>query len=234
MADIPNRDQLERILARKLAGLNRRQLGQLLELMGDPPKIENVPLSFWDDAGKELAQVVTPFSERVYLEAAERMLESVPIGVDWNLVNESASIWAREYSYELVGKINTTSQRAVSRAVANFYDQGLTMGELTDRLGSIYSPVRAEMIAQTEVTRAAAAGEYEVVSELAKDGIKMVAVWETNNDEIVQRCPICWPRHGKKEGDGWTRNAGIHQEPPAHPRCRCWINHEFEKEPVNA
>jgi hypothetical protein len=223
MPDIPNRDELERILARKLGGLNRRQLGKLLELMGDPPKIENVPLSFWDDAGKELAQVVTPFSERVYLESAERMLESVPIGVDWSLVNEAASSWARQYSYELVGGINDTSRRAVGQAVANFYDQGLTMGDLRGRLGRIFSPVRADMIAQTEVTRAAAEGEREVVAEIAKEGIRMVEVWQTSNDELV--CPICGPRHGKKVGDGWTRNQG----PPAHPRCRCWINHEFEK-----
>jgi len=46
-----------------------------------------------------------------------------------------------------------------------------------------------------------------------------VEVWQTRNDEIV--CPICGPRHGKEEGDGWTKDDG----PPAHPRCRCWTNH---------
>jgi hypothetical protein len=79
------------------------------------------------------------------------------------------------------------------------------------------------MIAITEVTRAAAEGERATVREIAKEGIKMVEVWQTKNDEIV--CTICGPRHGKKVGDGWSRNDG----PPAHPRCRCWINHEFEK-----
>ena len=228
MPDIPNRDALEKILARQLGGLNRRQLGKLLELMGDPPKLENVPLSFWDDAGKELAQVVTPFSERVYLEAAERMLESIPIGVDWSLVNEAASSWAQQYSFNLVGGINTTTQRAVSRATGNFYSQGQTIGQLTGRLGRIYSPIRAEMIAVTEVTRAAAEGEREVVAELAKEGIRMYEVWQTRNDELV--CPICGPRHGKRVGDGWNSSQG----PPAHPRCRCNIRHEFEKEKENA
>jgi hypothetical protein len=223
MPDIPNRDELERILARKLGGLSRRQMGKLLELMGDPPSLDNVPMSFWDDAGKEMAQVVTPFSERVYLEGAERMLETVPVGVDWSLVNESASQWARQYSYNLVSGINATTQRAVGQAVGNFYSQAWTMGDLRRKLGNIYGPVRADMIAQTEVTRAAAEGERGVVAEIGKEGIRMVEVWQTSNDEIV--CPICGPRHGKKQGDGWTRNDG----PPAHPRCRCWINHEFEK-----
>jgi hypothetical protein len=151
------------------------------------------------------------------------MLESVPVGVDWSLVNEGASQWARDYSYNLVTGINATSQRAVGQAVSNFYTQQWSLADLKRKLGSIYSPVRAEMIAITEVTRAAVEGERATVREIAKEGIKMVEVWQTRNDEIV--CTICGPRHGKKVGDGWSRNDG----PPAHPRCRCWINHEFEK-----
>ena len=226
MPDIPNRDALEAQLARKLSKLQRAQMARLLELMGDPPNMANVPMSFWDDAGKELAQVVTPFSERVYLESAERMLESVPIGVDWSLVNQAASGWARQYAFDLVGGINDTTRQAVGQAVGNFFDQGWTMGDLTDRLGRIYSPIRAEMIARTEVTRAAVEGERATVREIEKEGIRMVEVWQTRNDELV--CPICGPKHGKKIGTNWTRNDG----PPAHPRCRCWTNHEFE-EPVN-
>ena len=223
MPDIPNRDALEAQLARKLSGLSRRQMGELLEHLGDPPNIANVPASFWKESGEELAKVVTPFSERVYLEAAERMLETVPIGVDWSLVNQAASSWARQYAFDLVGGINSTTRQAVGQAVGNYFSQGLTMGDLTNRLGRIYSPIRADMIATTEVTRAAAEGERATVSEIEKEGIKMVEVWQTNNDELV--CPICGPKHGKKIGTNWTRNDG----PPAHPRCRCWINHEFEK-----
>jgi SPP1 gp7 family putative phage head morphogenesis protein len=95
------------------------------------------------------------------------------------------------------------------------------MGDLRGRLGRIYSPVRAEMIAVTEVTRAAAEGERATVREIEKEGIRMVEVWQTNNDSLV--CPICGPRHGKKVGDGWSKNDG----PPAHPRCRCWLTHTF-------
>ena len=228
MADIPGRDKLEKQLARKLGGLNRRQLGRLLELMGDPPNLDNVPLAFWDEAGKELAQVVTPFSERVYLEAAQRMIAEAPIGVDWSLVNEAASNWSRDYSFRLVKDINETSRRATGQAASNYFDQGWTMGDLRRKLGSIYSPVRAEMIAVTEVTRAAAEGERGVAGELRNQGIDMVEVWQTNNDELV--CPICGPRHGRKIGTNWNRSDG----PPAHPRCRCWINHEFEKVLINA
>ena len=223
MADIPNRDELERILARKLGGLQKRQMGKLLELMGDPPDLNNVPMSFWDDIGMELGQVVLPFSERVYLEGAQRLMSESPVGVDWSLVNQAASDWSRNSGSQLIRDISATSRRATQEAGATDDEQAWTMGDLRKKLGSIYSPVRAEMIAVTEVTRAAAEGERGIVSELSKQGITMVEVWQTNNDELV--CPICGPRHDKPKGDGWSRSDG----PPAHPRCRCWVNHELPK-----
>ena len=94
---------------------------------------------------------------------------------------------------------------------------------MRDRFGSIFGPKRAEGIAVTEITRAAAEGARATARELKIEGIEMVEVWQTNNDAIVQECPICWPRHGKKEGSNWTRDQG----PPGHIRCRCWLSHEL-------
>jgi hypothetical protein len=219
MADIPDRDELEKQLARKLGGLQRRQMGKLLELMGDPPDLNNVPHTFWDDIGMELGQVVLPFEERVYLEAAQRLMSESPVGVDWSLVNEAASNWSRNSGSQLIKDISATSRRATQEAVANYYEQAWTMGDLRKKLSNIYSPVRAEMIAVTEVTRAAAEGEKGMVGELRKQGINMTPIWQTNNDELV--CPICGPKHDKEIKDG--------EYPPAHPRCRCWVNHELPK-----
>jgi hypothetical protein len=177
----------------------------------------NIPPDLWDELGEELAEVVIPFSERVYLESAERLLETVPIGVGWSLVNESASNWALQYGSELVRGINGTTRQATNQAISNFFTQGWTMGDLRGRLGRIYSPVRAEMIAVTEVTRAAVEGERATVREIEKEGIRMKPIFNTSNDDLV--CPICSPRNQKEITDG--------QYPPLHPRCRCWLNHEF-------
>ncbi len=251
MPDIPNRDALEAQIAKLLGKYNRQELAKLMELMKNQPMLANVPMEFWNTSQRELVKILMPFSETVYLEAAARMLETIPIGVDWALVNTAAADWSRNYSTLLAGQINQTSRGAVAssirNSIASFFEEGLTMGELEarlaadpdlmrlftkdvrDRLGRVYGPRRAAMIARTEVTRAAAEGQRGVVFELAKEGIHMVEIWQTRNDEIVRECPICWPRHGKKEGDGWNKNQG----PPGHVLCRCWINHEFE-EPVNA
>src|SRR3972149_2946958 len=80
MADLPNRDELERQWARKVGGLQRAQLGRLLEALGDPPKIDNVPSSFWDEVGRELAGIIAPFLEDIYLQQAKRLMEKNPVG----------------------------------------------------------------------------------------------------------------------------------------------------------
>ena len=243
MPDVPNREALERKIAKLLGKYNRQELAKLMELMKNQPTLANVPVEFWTTSQQELVKVLMPFSELVYLEAAGRMLETVTIGVDWALVNVEAANWARSYSTILAGQINQTSRQAVAtsirNSIASFFEEGLSLGELEarlakdpdlmqlftkdvrDRLGRVYGPRRAAMIARTEVTNAAMQGEVGVVDELAKDGIRMVAIWQTRNDELV--CTICGPRHNKKKGDGW------YEERSAHPSCRCWINHEFEK-----
>jgi len=253
MPDIPNRDELERKIARLLGKYNRQQLAELMALMKNHPTLANVPIEFWDASQRELVKILMPFSEMVYLEAAGRLLETVPIGVDWALVNTAAADWARSYSTLLAGQINNTSRQAIAtsirNSIASFFEEGLTMGQLEerlasdpnlrqlftrdvrDRLGRGYGPQRASMIARTEVTRASMQGEVGIVQELAKQGVYMVAIWQTRNDELV--CPICGPRHGIEKLKG-EKEAYWDNEEPAHPRCRCWVNHEFAKEPVNA
>ena len=235
MADIPNRDALERQYGRTMAGILRRQMGELLELMGDPPDLSRVPPDFWARHGKEAEAKLRPFGEKVYLEAAERMLTDIPVGVDWALVNEGAMRWANDYTFKLVTDIGETSRRGLQQAVSGYFGEAQTQAELAaqisefkDRTGRLFGPVRAEMIARTEVTRAAVEGQRATVREadklLSKYGVApMIEVWQTRNDELV--CPICGPRHGKEEGDGWTKDDG----PPAHPRCRCWTNHKLPK-----
>ena len=217
MAEIPNRDELEAQLARKLGKLSRAQMGRLLELLGDPPRVENVPPTFWDEAGKEMVAALSPFLEKVYLEQARRMLDDLPIGVDWALVNKRAVEWASRYTFDLVRGINDTTRDALQANVARYFEQGLTIGDLEDSIAGLFGPVRAEMISVTEITRASTEGERAIAAELAEQGIVMRPVWNTSNDELV--CPICEPRNQETiEGDDY---------PPAHPRCRCSTSHEL-------
>ena len=77
MPDIPNRDELERSLARKLGGFNRRQMAKVRRELGNPPNLHNLPQEFWDDAEEELSAILTPFFEKVYIEGAERLWQTI-------------------------------------------------------------------------------------------------------------------------------------------------------------
>jgi hypothetical protein len=217
LPDIPNRAELEAELARRFSKLSAAHRRELMRLLGTPPNMGNVPAAFWDKVASELNGSFVPFMAQTFLDSAERILPTLPIGVDWGLVNERAATWARQYSYELIRNITNTTRRATQEAVAAFFERGQTRGDLEAALGRLFGPMRAEMIGVTEVTRAATQGELEIARELAAEGIVMVPVWQTNNDELV--CPICSPRNGKEITDN--------SFPPAHVRCRCWISMEL-------
>ncbi len=241
MADVINRDELERKYGREIARLFKGMSGHMLELLEQYNwDVNLIPANIWEGFTIQEKAVLLPFLENVSLASAERLVDSLPIGVDWGLVNQGAADWARSYSTLLAGQIDQSTREwiatSIRNSIASYFEEGLTMGDLIgrleadpklaklfigdvkDRLGRVYGPKRAEMIAVTEVTRAAVEGQRLVIRELNKQGVQMVPVWQTNNDALV--CPLCGPRHDKVIEDGVY-------PPDPHPRCRCWINHEF-------
>jgi hypothetical protein len=111
----------------------------------------------------------------------------------------------------------------LNETLPRFYQEGWNLSDLQTELEKWYSPVRAEMISVTETTRAAAEGERAFAEQMERElGVQLIPIWQTSNDEIVRRCPICWPKHGKPITDG--------NYPPAHPRCRCWVTYRVPKE----
>lgn len=131
--------------------------------------------------------------------------------IDYTLLNTAAHQYARQHSFNLVSQVTQTSKRALQGALSDWIYSGEPLRALVDTLAPSFGPVRAEMIAVTEITR--------VYAESNKIGWREYGVeqqrWNTAVDDIV--CPICAPRHGKlyglNDGDG---------TPPAHVNCRCW------------
>jgi hypothetical protein len=217
--DVVNRDELERRLARLISREQRDELRQLMDLLGDPPQLDNVPETFWLNGGKQLRGVVVPVFQDIYLQQAQTLLQQFSVGVDWALINQGAVDWSSRYAFDLVTGITDRTRQGLQQAVGAYYRDALTIGDLEGLISPYYGPVRAEMIAVTEVTRAATEGEREVVRQIQADNgaIIMVPIWQTNADDLV--CAICGPRHDKEITDDFY--------PPAHPRCRCWTNHEM-------
>jgi hypothetical protein len=237
MPDIPDREALENKLARLLGKIQSGDYARLLDLLGDPPKLENVPSTFWDEVASDSVRVLSPFLQNLYLDQAKLLMDQQPIGIDWALVAQRAVDWAQRYTFDLVRGMNATSQQALRTAVGNYFGRGQTIGELQQSLVSLFGPIRAEAIAVTEVTRAAAEGEIAIGAELDALGVQMIATWNTNGDELV--CPICRPLDGMK-ASGYEDNrrpywihpiSGKRYGPPpsTHPRDRCWVNWSLPK-----
>lgn len=219
--DIINRDELERKLARVLGRDLRAELQKLLDYLGDPPQLANVPNEYWNNGWRDIQKDVEPVLRDIYLRQAQGLMDEVGIGVEWDLVNTAASQWARQNTESILQQLFNTRYEHLNTTIPRFYEEGWNLGQLRAELENWYSPVRAEMIAITETTRAAVEGERAFVEGLMRQsGVRMIPIWQTANDEIV--CTICGPKHGKEITDG--------KFPPAHPNCRCWVTYEFVKE----
>ena len=218
MSDIENRDSIENQFAEQLAKKFALQMKNLLQILGSPPDITRLSEHFWTECGDDLMEVIPPQLQDMFLQQAKVLISENGIDVDWTLPNQSAADWAKTYSYDLVRGITGNQREALNRYVPEFYENGWTLGDLTDKLSFWFGPVRAEMIAVTEITRAAVEGERQEVDELKQHGISMKPLFNTSNDELV--CEICGPLNQQE-----ITNDGDY--PPLHPRCRCWVNHEM-------
>lgn len=236
MADIPNRNGIEAEIARAIAKLNGAEMNRLLAQLGNPPDAGNIPDAFWRDYGESLRAILEPLLKKLYVGQANRL--GIDIGrdrVDWALVNESAATWAKDYTFDLVkgvvdtmtGSVNENLQALLQEAIAGGFTDSLTNAQIAERLTPAFGVARAEMIAVTETTRAAAAGETAIADQLAENGVTMVATWNTSEDELV--CLTCEPLDGVPEnaGGGWTSptTGETIDMPPAHPYCRCFLTH---------
>ncbi|HOW77937.1 MAG TPA: phage portal protein [Verrucomicrobiota bacterium] len=209
------KDSAEQRLARLLKAKLDGQYQEVRDLLGDPPDINNLPPGFWDTQAGQMVAAIRPELEDMAMIAAQRLMDS-GVGVSWDLAAETAARWAEQYGYDLIKGITETTRRVVQDAVARYIrEKGTTIGDLYKRLEPWFGKVRAEMISVTEVTRAYAAGEALTVAEAQRLGMRFRRMWHTNRDELV--CGLCEPMD----------NEMTDETPPKHPRCRCWITHEW-------
>jgi SPP1 gp7 family putative phage head morphogenesis protein len=188
--------------------------------MGDLVMPENIyQQSFWDEDSSGLWDDVAETLVEIYFSGLEGGVTALPpdlrVFVDWDLVNTNALQFAKEYKYQWISKITETTRTQTQKAVSDWIQSGAPLDTLEQVLARTYGPVRAQMIAQTESTRI-----YAEANSAAweSSGLVEQVRWNTAMDEVVKKCPICWPRNGQLYAIGDTANM-----PPGHINCRCWI-----------
>ena len=112
-------------------------------------------------------------------------------------------------------------QRVIDQEVSRFRDRQLLS--------------RGRMIAETETQFAITEGERafwnQAVSDGAVDAENVFKTWRTVLDSRV--CPICEPLHGQVVpfSETFFTLRGALVGPPAHPRCRCFIEWAEKDQP---
>ena len=150
----------------------------------------------------------------------------------WTTVDEAAAatavtqpiggnLWTDRLATDLVA-VSDTLQGTIAAAVAS----GASMPEIAKRIGQTTGLVetyrgRLIAIARTETQRVANTVALESYRQNADvlDGIQWLATLDTRT------CVVCGARHGKVYplgADG--RPLGLDQQPPLHPRCRCFLS----------
>lgn len=166
---------------------------------------------------RALDEVLTPQLAKVAGREMEALSSILGVELDWNVINDAAYNWANYYTFPLVKDLSQTQLVVISETLQDYIaTPGMTRGQVEERLRTVFGPVRAEMIAVTETTRAYSEATNWTQRNLNSYGIDMERIWRTSNDELV--CPICAPLNGKPERE-WRNDYG--HGPPAHVRCRC-------------
>lgn len=109
MAEYPNRNAIRADIARALAKLGTRHRRELLELLGNPPDLGNVPQSFWDRVRKETADEL---AAALLIAAIIAMTQH---GMDEEAADLAGQILASERAVAAADMITQTSQRILRR-----------------------------------------------------------------------------------------------------------------------
>lgn len=213
-------DKMRRDLFR---GVNRSNAREILQRAQSREINEQLRLALFD-ALKPVVLAGTGEAQK-QIERDVLGVKAAPIfeiGFNWEMVNTDALAWLQDYTYLLtyanVYSITATTEAGLRKAIEAFIQSpDMTMNQLSEQVAGLFDPIRANMIAVTEVTRTFAQANIEA---WRSTGVIEKKRWNTANDELV--CPICGPLNGQVVGMDESFN-GTYDSPPAHPRCRCWV-----------
>ena len=160
-------------------------------------------------------------AEEVYQALYEAgLLNTPPVGIDFNLTNPKTLAELEEKAALLVRRINDGTRYYLKRMLVSGVEEGLPSEEIAKRIKAELEGMtqdRVESIVNTEINRAESEGRLGQWSEM---GLTRKA-WRTFGDA----CPIC----KGNEAEGFVKMSHVYADvfdgtltPPAHPQvCRC-------------
>lgn len=162
------------------------------------------------------------------LVGGQAAMDKLSIEIQFNLENEDVTAYLQNRANMIIFSVDNTTKEKIAQVIEDGRSRNLTnyeIGQEINKKVKSLGPVRSEMIAQTELANAVNAVEYEAYK---RNGVKELR-WVTVLDERV--CPTCEPLHNQVVGmEGNFSSVDYDKQllfsgerPPAHPRCRCFI-----------
>lgn len=161
-------------------------------------------------------------SVEAYLEAiADELARAYEIGALKQGITKSqaqlrAEEFARNHAAELIDGLEEVTRSTIKDLVADTISQGLSLGDLRDRIerSGLFSRSRADTIARTETAIAYGQGTRGAAQELGEDQKRWVRNQEEPEDECTDNEDADWI------GIDETFPSGD-DTIPAHPNCQC-------------
>lgn len=192
----------------------------------------------WERAASRLTAKLQRTLESIAGEGlkagARAAIGRLNIDLAFDLQNPRAVSFMTEHGADLVTNINATTRdymrTLLSESVEKGWSYARTARAIRERFDGFAtgSPLkhirsRAELVSVTESSFAYEDGNRQMAERLRSDlpaGIGMEKAWLTVGDERVDEA-VCMTN----EAEGWIAfeesHATGHDEPPAHPGCRC-------------
>ncbi|GAP53495.1 head morphogenesis protein [Arthrobacter sp. Hiyo6] len=146
-----------------------------------------------------------------------------PIGVD--RLTELRMDAARDHIGTLIKEISKTNLTLIRKSIETSIAMGESVSDTINRVQLVIrNPVRAEMIARTELVNA-----YQIGLKLF--AYETGAISKTWQAKQAGACRICAPLNGVtvKIDEAFVSGIGPILQPTAHPRCRCDLIYNYPK-----
>ena len=171
----------------------------------------------------------------ILIEQGDYVLDFLGTNGQFDVTSDVAVEFIHEYGAKLITGINETTREALSSTLAEGFDKGESVEELSKRVREVFTQAtgfRAEMIARTESIRAS---NVATVEAYRQSGVVEAKEWLAERDD--RTCAVCDSMDGKtigldanyfEAGDkvtsgGQSITVGELDvgEPPLHSNCRC-------------
>jgi hypothetical protein len=142
-------------------------------------------------------------------------------------IANQANTYIDQYWNPFLNDLSDTERDYISKVITNAQTTvGITVGDIRNQL-AMFGDLRAQRIAFTEPTRAAAQQTFAIQNQALQAGINTTMIWIAENDSTT--CDVCLPLDRLLQNE-WP--VEVTAGPPAHVNCRCAIGLVLVESPI--